>query len=159
MVQLLESNAYFGADKAQAGRAGAALGGTAVWAHTTTKPLAACQPHPAGRLLRSLWVRVVGADHPGAFLWVPTTPARFRGCRPPRRVLWVQITLIKQEKVACLTDNDAHLALEPSDPYTIQTKPHGHGDVHALLHSSGLAAQWKAGGFKWVCFFQVGGWC
>lgn len=65
-----------------------------------------------------------------------------------------QITLIKQEKVACLTDNDAHLALEPSDPYTIQTKPHGHGDVHALLHSSGLAAQWKAGGFKWVCFFQ-----
>ena len=38
-----------------------------------------------------------------------------------------------------------------------QTKPHGHGDVHALLHSSGLAAKWKKSGLKWVCFFQVRG--
>jgi UDP-sugar pyrophosphorylase len=37
----------------------------------------------------------------------------------------------------------------------VQTKPHGHGDVHALLHSSGLAKQWQKDGFKWVCFFQV----
>ncbi len=36
----------------------------------------------------------------------------------------------------------------------LQTKPHGHGDVHALLHSSGLAAGWAAAGVKWVCFFQ-----
>jgi UDP-sugar pyrophosphorylase len=64
------------------------------------------------------------------------------------------VTLIKQEKVACLTDNEAHIALDPKDPYSIQTKPHGHGDVHALLHSSGLAAQWAEQGFKWVCFFQ-----
>lgn len=41
-------------------------------------------------------------------------------------------------------------------PHQIQTKPHGHGDVHALLYSSGLAAKWKADGTKWVCFFQVG---
>ncbi|GAX73526.1 hypothetical protein CEUSTIGMA_g978.t1 [Chlamydomonas eustigma] len=65
-----------------------------------------------------------------------------------------QITLIKQEKVACLTDNEAHLALDPQDPFLIQTKPHGHGDVHALLHSSGLASKWKETGLKWVCFFQ-----
>ncbi|KAG2447470.1 hypothetical protein HYH02_007398 [Chlamydomonas schloesseri] len=65
-----------------------------------------------------------------------------------------QVTLIKQEKVACLTDNAAHLALEPTDRYAVQTKPHGHGDVHMLLHSSGLAKAWLAAGFKWVCFFQ-----
>jgi hypothetical protein len=37
----------------------------------------------------------------------------------------------------------------------IQTKPHGHGDVHALLHSSGLASTWQMAGLRWVCFFQV----
>jgi hypothetical protein len=56
--------------------------------------------------------------------------------------------------VACLADNDARLALLPNDPFQVQTKPHGHGDVHMLLHSSGLADKWLADGFKWVCFFQ-----
>mmetsp|Transcript_13425 Transcript_13425/g.32803 ORF Transcript_13425/g.32803 Transcript_13425/m.32803 type:complete len:805 (-) Transcript_13425:652-3066(-) len=65
-----------------------------------------------------------------------------------------QVTLIKQEKVACLTDNDAHLAIDPADKWAVQTKPHGHGDVHALLHSSGLARRWHKEGLKWVCFFQ-----
>ena len=65
-----------------------------------------------------------------------------------------QVTLIKQEKVPCLTDNDAHLALADSDPYKLQTKPHGHGDVHALLHTSGLLDRWSAAGKKWVVFFQ-----
>lgn len=65
-----------------------------------------------------------------------------------------QIRLIKQEKVACLADNDGHLALDPSDHFRIQTKPHGHGDVHMLLHSSGIADEWVASGLKWVCFFQ-----
>lgn len=65
-----------------------------------------------------------------------------------------QITLIKQEKVPCLTDNDAHLALDGGDPYKLQTKPHGHGDVHALLHTSGLLSRWSAAGKKWVVFFQ-----
>jgi UDP-N-acetylglucosamine pyrophosphorylase len=27
-------------------------------------------------------------------------------------------------------------------PFVVQTKPHGHGDVHALLHSSGLLPKW-----------------
>jgi UDP-sugar pyrophosphorylase len=66
-----------------------------------------------------------------------------------------QVVLIKQEKVPCLIDNDAHLALDPSDPYAVQTKPHGHGDVHGLLHRSGLAQQWQQQGLQWVCFFQV----
>ena len=62
--------------------------------------------------------------------------------------------IIKQEKVPCLTNNDAHLALKDTDPYTLQTKPHGHGDVHALLHTSGLLDRWSAAGKKWVVFFQ-----
>lgn len=70
-------------------------------------------------------------------------------------LLCVQVVLIKQEKVPCLMDNAAHLCLEPSDPYALQTKPHGHGDVHSLLHSSGLARKWQKQGLKWVCFFQV----
>jgi len=65
-----------------------------------------------------------------------------------------QVSLIKQEKVPCLADNNATLALDTKDPFTLQTKPHGHGDVHSLLHSSGLLANWKAAGLKWVCFFQ-----
>ena len=57
-------------------------------------------------------------------------------------------------QVACLADGAAHLALDKGDAYTVQTKPHGHGDVHALLHASGLLQKWRARGTKWVCFFQ-----
>ncbi|KAL6777586.1 USP2 [Auxenochlorella protothecoides x Auxenochlorella symbiontica] len=65
-----------------------------------------------------------------------------------------QVTLVKQEKVACLADNDARLALTPGDAWAVQTKPHGHGDVHMLLHSSGLAARWRDAGLRWAVFFQ-----
>jgi UDP-sugar pyrophosphorylase len=47
-----------------------------------------------------------------------------------------QVTLMQQEKVPCLSDNEAHIATDGKDPFSIQTKPHGHGDVHALLHST-----------------------
>ncbi|KAK1280614.1 UDP-sugar pyrophosphorylase [Acorus gramineus] len=65
-----------------------------------------------------------------------------------------QVKLLKQEKVACLDDNDARLAVDPCNRYKIQTKPHGHGDVHALLYSSGLLNAWHEEGRKWVLFFQ-----
>ncbi|KAK4490144.1 hypothetical protein RD792_000801 [Penstemon davidsonii] len=65
-----------------------------------------------------------------------------------------QIKLLKQEKVACLDDNDARLAVDPHNKYIIQTKPHGHGDVHSLLYSSGLLKEWLDAGRKWVLFFQ-----
>nr|GMD85205.1 UDP-sugar pyrophosphorylase [Ipomoea batatas] len=65
-----------------------------------------------------------------------------------------QVKLLKQEKVACLEDNDAHLAVDPQNKYRIQTKPHGHGDVHSLLYSSGLLKEWHAAGLRWVLFFQ-----
>ncbi|KAF3447050.1 hypothetical protein FNV43_RR12230 [Rhamnella rubrinervis] len=65
-----------------------------------------------------------------------------------------QVKLLKQEKVACLDDNDASLALDPHNKYRIQTKPHGHGDVHSLLYSSGLLNSWRDAGLSWVLFFQ-----
>ncbi|KAK6938353.1 UDPGP family [Dillenia turbinata] len=65
-----------------------------------------------------------------------------------------QVKLLKQEKVACLDDNDARLAVDPHNKYKIQTKPHGHGDVHSLLYSSGLLNSWLDAGLKWVLFFQ-----
>lgn len=65
-----------------------------------------------------------------------------------------QVTLLKQEKVPCLSDNEARLALDPKDPFQILTKPHGHGDVHFLLHSSGTLARWVEAGLRWVYFFQ-----
>lgn len=65
-----------------------------------------------------------------------------------------QVQIIKQEKVAALVDNDAHIALDETDAYVIDTKPHGHGDVHTLLASSGLAKQWASEGRKYVVFFQ-----
>ncbi|KAL5559694.1 hypothetical protein UlMin_035905 [Ulmus minor] len=65
-----------------------------------------------------------------------------------------QVKLLKQEKVACLADNDARLAVDPQNKYRIQTKPHGHGDVHSLLYSSGLLNDWRDAGLRWVLFFQ-----
>ncbi|CAD7694961.1 unnamed protein product [Ostreobium quekettii] len=65
-----------------------------------------------------------------------------------------QIALLKQDKVACLSDSNAHLALDASDSFRIQTKPHGHGDVHSLIHAAGLPQKWHQQGLKWVCFFQ-----
>ena len=72
-----------------------------------------------------------------------------------------QLHIVQQEKVASIEDNDARLALKrdkatkaPLAPAALQTKPHGHGDVHSLLHQAGLVAQWQQSGVKWVVFFQ-----
>jgi len=65
-----------------------------------------------------------------------------------------QVHVLRQEKVACLSDGDARLACDPGIPGLIETKPHGHGDVHALLHASGLAEGFLQEGRKWLFFFQ-----
>jgi UDP-sugar pyrophosphorylase len=41
-----------------------------------------------------------------------------------------------------------------NSPLEISTKPHGHGDVHILLHLSGTANKWSDEGRKWIVFFQ-----
>lgn len=71
-----------------------------------------------------------------------------------RKAWRMQVTLLRQSKVPCLADNSARLALEEENPYEIMTKPHGHGDVHSLLHSTGTARRWARQGLEWVAFFQ-----
>lgn len=63
-----------------------------------------------------------------------------------------QVTLMKQEKVASLVDNDAKIAMQST--YVIDSKPHGHGDIHALMYSTGTAKRWIEGGVKYCVFFQ-----
>ncbi len=63
------------------------------------------------------------------------------------------LTIIKQEKVPALLDNECNIALV-KDKLLIDTKPHGHGDVHTLLYQSGVVEKWKKLGKKWVVFFQ-----
>ena len=63
-----------------------------------------------------------------------------------------QVTLLLQQRVAALVDDDARFAA--AGKYELLTKPHGHGDVHVLLHRAGLAARWLKEGRKWVMFFQ-----
>jgi UDP-sugar pyrophosphorylase len=52
-----------------------------------------------------------------------------------------QVTLMRQNKVASLLDNDGHFAA--GEDWSILTKPHGHGDVHYLMHSLGVAKRWR----------------
>ena len=63
-----------------------------------------------------------------------------------------QLTIVKQEKVPALANNDASFALDSEG--AVVTKPHGHGDVHTLLHTSGTAKRWVDEGREWLVFFQ-----
>lgn len=63
-----------------------------------------------------------------------------------------QITILCQELVPALADIRAHLALE--QPYELIMKPHGHGDIHMLLHTSGTAKRFSAEGIRYLIFVQ-----
>ena len=62
------------------------------------------------------------------------------------------VTVLRQELVPALSDNDARLAT--SGPYALQLKPHGHGDVHMLLHQSGTARRLAEQGVTHLAFIQ-----
>jgi UDP-sugar pyrophosphorylase len=65
------------------------------------------------------------------------------------------VTLVQQgQGVPALLDNDAKFAVDSEDPCKVQTKPHGHGDIHALLFQHKVARQWKEQGIKWLVCFQ-----
>jgi len=64
------------------------------------------------------------------------------------------LSIVCQDKVAALKDGNAGLALEDDDRWTIQTKPHGHGDVHQLLHREGMVEKWEKEGRTHVVFLQ-----
>lgn len=63
-----------------------------------------------------------------------------------------QVHILKQELVPAIADNDGRLALE--NPYKLILKPHGHGDIHMLLYTSGLAAALQKEGIEHFVFIQ-----
>ena len=60
-----------------------------------------------------------------------------------------RVDIIKQENVPAMMDNSARLALKDGK---IDTKPHGHGDIHNLLFDSGVAVKWRNMGKEWMIF-------
>ena len=64
-----------------------------------------------------------------------------------------QISIVKQNKIPAILDNDCHLSLE-KDKLLIETKPHGHGDIHYLLYQSGKAKQWINDGKRYMVQFM-----
>lgn len=65
-----------------------------------------------------------------------------------------EVHFIQQQKVPALADMEAHLATSASDPYKLEMKPHGHGDIHSLLLTSGLLKRWQDRGIKWINLLQ-----
>ena len=63
-----------------------------------------------------------------------------------------QITVLLQELVPAVADLEGHLALEK--PYELVMKPHGHGDIHMLMHTSGMAKMLAASGVRYLLFIQ-----
>jgi len=62
-----------------------------------------------------------------------------------------QVTIMKQELVPALMDIEARIAVKDGK---VEKKPHGHGDVHALLHQHGLPKKWASEGREWLLLFQ-----
>lgn len=63
-----------------------------------------------------------------------------------------QVYLLKQGLVPAIADNEAHLAME--GPFSLELKPHGHGDVHMLLHRHGVAEKLLNEGVEYLVFIQ-----
>ncbi|MFA7369851.1 MAG: UTP--glucose-1-phosphate uridylyltransferase, partial [Kiritimatiellales bacterium] len=63
-----------------------------------------------------------------------------------------QVHILKQELVPAIADNDGRLAL--AEKYKLILKPHGHGDIHMLLYSTGLAARLAKQGIEHLLFIQ-----
>ncbi len=64
-----------------------------------------------------------------------------------------QLIIVKQEKVPAMIDIEARFSLS-KDKLQIETKPHGHGDIHTLLYQNKLVEQWQKRGIKWIFYFQ-----
>lgn len=63
-----------------------------------------------------------------------------------------QIQIVMQDKVPALKNGNAGLSMKGQ--WEVETKPHGHGDVHHLLLKHGHVDQWEANGVKHVIFLQ-----
>lgn len=65
-----------------------------------------------------------------------------------------QIRIMMQDKVPALGDSTPRLITLSKDKFSLDTKPHGHGDVHHLLHRTQIAEELQSKGFKYLLFFQ-----
>ena len=65
-----------------------------------------------------------------------------------------QITLLQQYKVPCVKDTTGAFVVDAKDPFSLETKPHGSGDVHSLLFKAGVLEGWLHNGCKWIVFFE-----
>ena len=67
-----------------------------------------------------------------------------------------KVFLMKQRNVPAILDYDGNLSLiEDADgDIVLETKPHGHGDVHALMNKMGVAKEFAKLGKKAVMFIQ-----
>lgn len=63
-----------------------------------------------------------------------------------------QVHILKQELVPAIADNEGRLALK--EKYKLILKPHGHGDIHMLLHTSSIAAKLASEGIEHFVFIQ-----
>ena len=63
-----------------------------------------------------------------------------------------QVHILRQAPVPAISDNEGTLALKGK--YELILKPHGHGDIHMLLHTSGLAAKLEKDGIEHLLFIQ-----
>ncbi len=63
-----------------------------------------------------------------------------------------QITILCQELVPALSDIEGRLALDAK--YQLILKPHGHGDIHMLLQTSGTAKRLAESGIRYLLFIQ-----
>ena len=62
-----------------------------------------------------------------------------------------QVDLIKQENVPAIIDDRGNVALSDKE-FKILTKPYGHGEIHSLLYSKGVAKKWLQQGKHWMLF-------
>ncbi|CRH00490.1 UTP--glucose-1-phosphate uridylyltransferase, putative [Plasmodium relictum] len=66
-----------------------------------------------------------------------------------------QIYFLKQKKVFCLKDNEAHLDFSyENNTFKFSKKPHGHGDIHSLIKQYNILDDLIEKGYKYLYFFQ-----
>ncbi|MEK7307601.1 MAG: UTP--glucose-1-phosphate uridylyltransferase, partial [Nitrospirota bacterium] len=66
----------------------------------------------------------------------------------------ISIYIVKQGAVPAITNNQGDFCLKEGNLYSLQAKPHGHGDVHKLLYQSGLVDSWVEQGITHTVFIQ-----
>ncbi|KPA76253.1 UDP-sugar pyrophosphorylase (USP) [Leptomonas pyrrhocoris] len=83
------------------------------------------------------WARQVGGpDVPFVLMTSDDTHARTLRLIQQLNPKMPNLRVLKQEQVFCFSDPSAHLAV---DQYgTLLRKPHGHGDVHSLIHHAAV---------------------